>query len=63
MLCKNQKLNSVISRGELSFIKPQVQKIIVIAERYFCRRTEVFYLREIDVKKINYDLVNFKYIK
>ena len=52
-----------MSRGELSFIKPQVQKIIVIAKSYFYHKTEVFYLREIDVKKINYGLVNFKYIK
>ena len=52
-----------MSRGKLSFIKPQFQKILFIAERYFCRKTEVFYLCEIDVAKITYDLVNFKYIK
>ena len=61
--CEDQKLNSAMSRRGLSFIKPQFQKILVIAERYFCRKTEISYLCEIDVKKITYDLVNFKYIK
>ena len=39
-------------RVGLSFIKPQFQKISVISERYFRRRTEVPYLCEIDVKKL-----------
>ena len=60
---ENQKLNSVMSRGGLSFIKPQFQKTLVIAEQYFYRKTEVSYLRETDVKKITYDLVNFKCFK
>ena len=60
--CENQELNSVMSRGGLSFIKPQFQKILVIAERYFRRKIEVFYLSETDVKNITYDLINFKYI-
>ena len=50
--CENQKLNSVMSRGGLSFIKPQFQKILVIAKRYFRHKTEVSYLCEIDVKKL-----------
>ena len=61
--CGNQKLNSLMSRGGLSFIKPQFQKILVIAERYFCHKTQVSYLCEIDLKKISYDLVYFRYIK
>ena len=36
---------------------------MVIAEQYFRRKAEVPYLRKIDVKKLTYDLVNFKYIK
>ena len=63
MPCENQKLNSVMSRGGLLFIKPQFQKILVIAERNLCRKTQVSYLHEIDVKKITYDLVNCQYIK
>ena len=31
--CKNQKLNSVMSRRRMSFIKPQFQKILDTAER------------------------------
>ena len=50
-------------RGGLPFIKLKFQKTLVIAERYFCRKTEVSHLREIAVKKITYGLVNFKYIK
>ena len=61
--CENQKLNSVMSRGGLSFIKPQFQKILVMTERYLRRKTEVSYLREIGIKKITYDLVSFKYIR
>ena len=52
-----------MSRGGLSFIKLQFQKTLVIAEQYFYRTTEVSYLRETDVKKITYDLVNFKCFK
>ena len=52
-----------MSRGGLLFIKPQFEKILVIAERCFCRKTEVSKLRQIDVKKSTYDLVNFKYFK
>ena len=63
MPCENQKLNSVMSRGGLLFIKPQFQKILVIAERNLRRKTQVSYLHEIDVKKITYDLVNCQYIK
>lgn len=50
--CYCQKLNSAITRGGLSFIGPQFKKILVIAERYFCCKIEVFYLRQIDLKKI-----------
>ena len=52
-----------MSRGGLLFIKPQFQKILVIVELYFRRKTEVSHLREISVKKITYNLVNFKYMK
>ena len=41
-------------------LSPKFQIIFVIAERYFCHKIEVCYLREIDVKKMTYDLVNFK---
>ena len=52
-----------MSKGGMSFIKSQFQKILFMAELYFRRKTEVSYLRERDVKKITYDLVNFKYMK
>ena len=41
-------------------LSPKFQIIFVIPERYFCHKVEVCYLREIDVKKMTYDLVNFK---
>ena len=47
-------------RVGLSFIKPQFQKISVISERYFRRRTEVSYLCEIDVKKLHMTYLNSK---
>ena len=52
-----------MSRRGLSFIKHQFQKISIIAEQYFHRKTKVSYICEIVVWKITYDLVNFKYIK
>ena len=61
--CENQKLNSVMSRGGLSFIEPKFQKILVITEQYFCWKIEVSHIREIDVKKITYGLGNLEYIK
>ena len=50
-------MNSVMSRGGLPF-KPQFQKVLVIAKQYFCRKTEVSYLCEINVKKITYNLIS-----
>ena len=61
--CEDQKLNSFMSRRGQSFVIPHFQKILVIAEQYFRRKTEVSYLREIDVKKNTYDLVKLKCIK
>ena len=61
--CENQKLNSVMSRGGLSFIEPKFQNILVNTEQYFCWKIEVSHIRETDVKEITYGLDNFKYIK
>ena len=52
--CENQKLSGAMSRRGLSFFKPKFQKILVIVENYFRRKTEASHLREKNVKKTTY---------
>ena len=52
-----------LSRIGLLFIKPQSDKIFVVAEKYFICKTDISYLWQTDTRKISYELFNFKIFK
>ena len=59
----NTKLISALNRGGLCIINETVEKIFVVAEKYFQINTQKFGLTVIDVKMIVEKLKSFSYIR
>ena len=59
----NVKLVNALNRGGLWVIDDKVQKIFVIAEKYFCLQTGHFGLTHIDIPNIVETLMQFTYVK
>jgi len=61
--CENQKLNAALSRGGLWFISADLQKILVVTEKYLSLKITKSQLRNIDTLKIVTELMKFKHLK